>query len=161
MTIIEQRRLQVKYMKVIFLNNVKGVAKKGDIKEVADGYARNFLLPQKLAQPATEEVLRKLKLQTEQNTKKSEKELHKEQEVAGQLDGLEIILKVKTNEDKGLYSAVRESQIIEALKKLGRKVTAKQIKIKTPIKELGTHDVRVSFGHGLEADIKIIVEEAS
>ncbi len=147
-------------MKVVFLENVKGVAKRGETKDVADGYARNFLLPQNKARVASDKVTAQLKAQADKERKVSEKELNRAQEMAGKLDGEELVIHVRVNEDKGLYASVKQQHIVQALKKLGHNITANQIKLDSPIKELGTKEVTIGFGHGLEADIIVIIEEA-
>ncbi len=147
-------------MKVVFLQDVKGVAKQGEVKEVADGYAQNFLLPKKLAAIASESAIKELQRVAEQRRRDSEKELHKTQELAGKLDGQEVVIAVKTNADGLPYAAIREAQIVTALKKQGYQISKSQVVLAEPIKEVGTFDVSLKFDHGLEAQIQIIIEES-
>lgn len=146
-------------MLVIFQRDVKGVAKKGEIKEVADGYARNFLLPQKCAIAATDKTLAQLKQEEETMRRQAEKELARAQEAAGRLDGEEVVILVKTNVEGVPYAAVRETQIASAIKKLGHSVKPEQIQLRQPVKSLGETSVIVGFGHGLEAEVRVVVEE--
>lgn len=146
-------------MKVIFIKDVKGVASRGDVKDVADGYARNFLFPHHAAVAATVQALAQMKEAEEMEHRRAEKELNKLQEAAGRLDGEEIIIGVKTNADGTLYAGVREQQIITALKKLGHTIKPEQVALKSPLKTLGEHMVVVRFGHGLEVDVRVVVEE--
>lgn len=146
-------------MKVIFVKDVKGVASRGDVKDVADGYARNFLFPQHAAVVASVQVIAQMKGEEEAERRHAEKELNKLQEAAGRLDGEEVVIGVKTNGDGTLYAAVREQQIVVALKKLGHTVKPNQVVLKTPLKSLGEHTISVRFGHGLEAEVRVVVEE--
>lgn len=145
-------------MKVVLLQDVKGTGKKGEIKEVADGYARNFLFQKKLAKPASKESLAELKVQEEKLKKQMEKELHESQEMTAKLDGVEIEISGKTSEAGTLYSGIGAQKIIQEIKRLfGVVVTPVQIMIAKPIKEIGEHRVIIKFPHGLEAEVSIIV----
>lgn len=146
-------------MKVVFVKDVKGVASRGDVKDVADGYARNFLFPQHAAVVASPAALAQMKEEEEAARRRAEKELNKLQEAAGRLDGEEVIIGVKTNGDGTPYAAVREQQIVSALKKLGHTIKPDQVILKTPLKSLGEHTIAVRFGHGLEAEVRVVVEE--
>ena len=146
-------------MKVILLQDIEKLGKKYEIKHVADGHARNFLLPKNLVKPATEENLKWLEIQKEVISQKSEEELKKVQAVASTMDGLEIILSVKIGEKEQLFEAVTAQKISEKLKEQGFEVKKTQIVLKDPIKELGEFLVKVQLGHNLEAEIKLIIIE--
>ena len=147
-------------MKVIFLKDVPGTGDKGEIKNVADGYARNFLFRQNLARQATPEVLNEEKAKEEKKRKESDSELRESQKKAGKLDGAEIIITEKTNENGKLYSAIGGKKIAEAIKKqLKVDVKPNQLEIKQSIKEIGEHNILVKFPHGLEADLRVSVSE--
>ncbi|PIR78439.1 MAG: 50S ribosomal protein L9 [Candidatus Magasanikbacteria bacterium CG10_big_fil_rev_8_21_14_0_10_36_16] len=147
-------------MKVIFLKDVKGTAKKGEIKEVSDGYARNFLMKQGLVTMATDAELKKLENQAKKKAKQMESELESQQKVAGRLDGEEIEILSKVSNSGTLYAAINSSKLAQAIKKqLSITVKPEQIKLKEPIKDIGEHSVHISFNHGLEADIRVIVSE--
>lgn len=146
-------------MKVILLKDISGVGKAGDVKEVNDGYARNFLLPNALAKIATPQVMRETEKQKEAKTQKAELELKAAQELAGKLEGVEIKLSAKAGEGNQIFGSINAQKIAEALNKKGHKVEKIRIKLFSPIKTLGEHDVTVEFGHGLEAKIKVIVEK--
>ena len=146
-------------MKVILLQDVENLGKKGDIKNVANGYARNFLFPRKLAKLATKEAIEELEKQKELEAKKAEEELKKIQELVSQVDGLEFDLIVKADENGKLYGSINEIEISKILKSKGFEIKKKQIKIPQPIKELGEFPVTILFDHGLEAEIKLIVME--
>ena len=141
-------------MRVILLKDVDKVGKKYEIKEVKNGYARNFLIPNDLAKPATKEAVVWLETQKEIE----EKELKKTQEVASTFDGQEIIIPVKIGKERDqLFESITAQKISEKLKELGLEIKKNQIELPEPIKELGEYPVKIKFEHNLEAEIKIIV----
>ena len=144
-------------MRVIFLKDVEKVGKKFEVKEVKDGYARNFLIPQGLAKPATEEVLAWLETQKEIEEKKAEEGLKKFQEAASSLDDREVIIPVKVGDDGQLFESVNSQKIAEKLKEVGFEVKKSQVILAEPIKELGEFPVKIKFEHNLEAEIRVIV----
>ena len=146
-------------VKVILLKDVEKIGKKDEIKNVSNGYARNFLFPKKLANPATKKAVDELEKQKELEAKKAEEALKTTQEIVEKIDGQEIEVPVKLDEQGNLYGSVNEVEIGKILKLQGFNINKKQIKIPQPIKEIGEHPVIILFDHGLEADIKIIVVE--
>jgi len=146
-------------MKVILTKDIPNIGKKYDVKNVSDGYARNFLLPKNLVKPATEENLKWLEVQKEAIRQKSEEELKKVQGIASSLDGLEIILPMKIGEKEQLFEAVTAQKITEKLKEQGFEIKKTQIVLKDPIKELGEFPIKIQLGHNLEAEIKLIIVE--
>ena len=146
-------------MRIILLQDIENLGKKYEIKEVKDGYARNFLIPKGLAKPATEEVLKWLETQKEAEAKKAEEELKMVQERATAIDGQEVIIPVKIGEDGQLFESITSQKISEKLKELGFEIRKTQIDLLEPIKELGEFPVKIKFEHNLEAEIRIIVTE--
>ena len=146
-------------MKVILLKDVEGTGRKGDVKNVSDGYARNFLFAKKLAKPATKLALEELEKEKELEAKKAELELQQTQQTVSQIDGLEIEITAKADETGKLYGAINEVKLSAIFKEKGFDVKKNQIKIPQPIKAVGEYPVIILFDHGLEADIKIIVSE--
>ena len=146
-------------MRVILLQDIEKVGKKYDVKEVKDGYARNFLIPQGLAKPATETALIWLEAQKEIEVKKAEEELKKIQEKATVIDGQELIIPVKMGEEGQLFESITPQKISEKLKEPGFEIKKTQIDLKEPIKELGEFPIKIRFEHNLEAEIKVIVVE--
>lgn len=146
-------------MKVILLKNVEKLGKMGEVKEVADGYARNFLIPRGLAELATEKALAKIEEIKKATARKAELELKKFQELAEKLEGIEIVVKAKVGEGGKLYGSVTEEQIAQKLKEKGFEIKKGQIKLEKPIKEVGGHEVMVQLNHGLEARIYVMVVE--
>lgn len=144
-------------MKIILLQDVEKLGKKNEIKEVADGYARNFLFPNKLAILATPSEIVKAEEQKKIGAKESEKELAHFQELASQLDGLELEIEDKADEDGNLFGAINAAKIVEKIKAQGFEVEKNQIKITEPIKEVGECEVLIELPHNLEAKIRVIV----
>jgi large subunit ribosomal protein L9 len=146
-------------MKVILLKDIENLGKKYEIKEVSDGYARNYLIPKKLVKVANEKNLEWLEKQKEKEEKKAEEELKKVQEAASAVDGQEVVIPVKVGEDGQLFESITIQKIYEKLKELGFEIKKKQILLESPIKELGEFPVKIKFPHNLEAEIKVIVVE--
>jgi len=144
-------------MKVILLENVENLGEKYDVKEVKDGYARNFLIPKGLVKPATQSNLKWLETQVEQRAEKAQEELEEIQEVVSAIDGREIEIPVKVGEGDQLYESINEQKIVDVLKKENISIKKNQVKIKEPIKQLGEFPVKISFKHNLEGEIKVIV----
>lgn len=146
-------------VKVILLQDVKEIGKKHDVKEVKDGYARNFLFCKNLAKAATPEALKWLETQKEIEAKKSEEELKKIQELASAVDGQEILMSVKVGDEGQLFESITTAKISEKLKEMGFEVKKNKIELLEPIKEMGEFPIKIRFEHNLEAEIKVIVTE--
>lgn len=145
-------------MKVILLQDVKKIGMKGEIKEVSDGHARNFLLPQNLAILATPKAIENFKKQVEAARKAAETDLKATQALASRLDGEELRLKAKAAKDGKLFGGISATQIVSALEKKGFKILKNQIVISDPIKTAGERSIIVRLPHGLEAEVAILVE---
>lgn len=143
-------------MQVILIQNVAGIGKIDDVKDVSEGYARNFLFAKNLAMPATKQVLADLKARQNRKIKDRELELRGEQSVADKLDGYEVMLKEKVSKGETLYAAVGPQKVAEALAQSGFKINKDQILLK-PIKETGEYKAKIKFPHGLEAKITVLV----
>ena len=144
-------------MRVILLQDVDKLGKKYELKEVKNGYARNFLIPQGLVKVATKQTLKWLEAQKEIEERKAEGELKKIQELATVIDGQEIIVAIKIGEEEQLFESITAQKISEKLKELGFEVKKSQIEIAEPIKELGEFPIKIKFQHNLEAEIRVIV----
>ncbi len=144
-------------MKVILLKDVERVGKKFEVKEVKDGYARNFLIPQGLAKPATETALIWLGTQKEIEEKKAEEQLKGVQDVASAIDDQEVIIPVKVGEEGQLFESINAQKISEKLKELGFDIKKNQIDLSEPIKEIGEYPIKIKFEHNLEAEIRVII----
>jgi len=146
-------------MKVILIQKIEKLGNRGDVKNVSSGYARNFLMPNKMAVLATVKNLKDLESQKELEAKQAEEELHLYQEIASQMDGLELEILAKTGDDGKLFGSINAQKISEALKTKGFDVNKDQIKLENQIKEIGEYDVSLELPHGLEAKIKVIIVE--
>ncbi len=145
-------------MKVVLNQNVENVGRAGETKEVADGFARNFLISNGLAEPATKENILKAEALMKQSGKQEKEELKSIQKTAEKIDGKEIIIKVKTDGDK-LFGSVDKSKIVEKLKEDGTEISEASIDLGQPIKEIGEYPVKINFKHGIEIGIKVIIEK--
>ncbi len=147
-------------MKVIFLEDVPKVAKLGEIKEVADGYGRNFLIPKKLAALATPGVTDRLEAQRRAQAKKQAQTEAKLVEIAKELDGKEIILKAKAGTKDRLYGRVTNADIAAELKKTtGVVVDKRKIELDKPIRQLGSYEVLIKLAKDITPKIRVTVTE--
>ncbi len=144
-------------MKVILTENLENLGKVGQIVEVKDGYARNFLFPKKLALPATEENLRNLKKKIEEIEKKIQMEKLSIEELDKKLRELYITIPKKCGEKDIIFGSVTASDISEALSKLGLEIEKKKIMLKEPIKRLGVYNVPVKIHPLVTSELKIEV----
>jgi len=146
-------------MKVILLEDIEKLGKKYEIKDVKDGYARNFLLPEKLVKRATKDALKWLADQKEVIEKEAEEDLKLAQELASKLDGLEITIAVKIGEEGQLFESINSQKVVEKMKEMGFEVKKSQIGLEKPIKELGEFPIKINLDHNLEVEIKLIITE--
>jgi large subunit ribosomal protein L9 len=144
-------------MKVVLLKDVENVGKRYDIKEVKNGYGRNFLVQKGLAKTATKELIAWSELQKSMEEKKSEEDLKKIQEKATNMDGQEVLVLVKVGDENQLFESINAQKIAEKLKEMGFEVKKNQIILDSPIKELGEYSVKIKFEHNLETEITVIV----
>ena len=145
-------------MKVILLEDIENIGKKHDLKEVKDGYARNFLIPKGLVKIADKKAMEWLQLQKEIIEQKAEQDLESVEKVVSQIDGMEIIIPVKVGDKGQLFEKIDLKDISEKLKEMGFKIKKTQIEL-DPIEDLGEFPAKVKFEHNLEAEIKVIVSE--
>jgi large subunit ribosomal protein L9 len=144
-------------MKVILLQDVKNLGEKGDSKDVADGFARNFLFPQKMAELATDGALQKSQLEKTKEAQVQEEALKKIQELADSLAGNEIVIKAKAKKGK-LFGAISKKKIIKELEKKEIKIAEEAIALKEAIKEIGDYEIKVELGHGIETTFNLKIE---
>ncbi len=145
-------------MKVIFLEDVSGVARAGQTREVAGGYARNYLLPRKLAVQANSQASAAVEAQLKKITSQRALEEAEMAEMAKKLDGIEITLKARAGEKERLYGSVTGANIAEALgNRVGHEIDKRKIELEEPIRQLGSYDVTVIFTHDITAIIKVTV----
>lgn len=145
-----------KTMKVILLKPVEQLGRVGDIKEVALGYARNYLIPRGLADAATADLIAQISAQRERQRRQAEEELASAEAIAAKLDGQEITVVAKVTGAGTLYAAVGPQKIAAALQAKGFAVAKEQIRSQ-PMKAVGEHEVVVSLPHGLESKVTVTV----
>jgi large subunit ribosomal protein L9 len=146
-------------MKVILKVDVRGVGHKYDIKEVSDGYARNFLFPKDLAESATKEAVKKLeflKAVKEEDEKKLK--LHLEQ-LARNISDKYVEFELKVGEDGSVFGSVTKEMILRAIREHFSKHDRVDIALEHPIKQIGEHEVPVDLKKGIEAKLKVIVRK--
>ena len=146
-------------MKVILSQDIPKMGKKNEVKEVADGYARNWLFQKGLARPATEAELAQLELIKAQLAQKAEADLKAQEEIVAQIDGQEFEIIAKADASGKLYGSLTPLKIAKFLKEKGFEVTKNNFKMIEPIKATGEHEIFLEMEHGLEAKIKLFVIE--
>lgn len=147
-------------VKVIFLENVED-NKVGDVKEVADGYARNFLFRKGIAKLASEEEIKNLEGKIAKLKKEEEGKVKEAEKLGEKLAKHKFVLKEEVNEEGHLYGSVGNKEVAEKMTEAGFEIESGQIEIEEPIKELGTHEILVKVGHGVEQKVTITVERAA
>ncbi len=147
-------------MKVIFTQDVKGKGKKGETKNVAEGYARNYLLPNNLAKEATSGNVKDLEAQKKSKQKQQEAELEEAKAYKEQLEALTITIPAKAGEGGRLFGAVSTKQIAEALSKQAKKVDKRKIQLDDPIRALGYTKVPIKIHPEVVAVVNVHVKEA-
>ena len=147
-------------MKVILLENVKSLGKKGEIVNVNDGYARNFILPKKLGVEATGKNLNDLKLQKNNEKKVAQENLDAAKELAAELSAGKVELAIKVGEGVRTFGSVSSKEIAVAVKdQMQLDIDKKKIQLKESIKSLGTHIVTVKLHPEVSAELKVVVKE--
>lgn len=145
-------------MKVILLKNIKGLGNEGDIKEVAIGYARNFLFPQNLADEATADKVKSAEERMAKKAENAKAELEKSQALASKLEGQAFEIPARASEEGTLYASLSVAKIAAVLKSKGFEVKKENIKA-SHIKELGEYEIKIDLDHNLEAKIVLIVKK--
>lgn len=145
-------------MQVVLLTDVKKIGKKGEIKNVSDGYARNFLLAKKLAEIATPAAVAHAKKQEAEKRAQETAVLMELKKLAADLKNVQLVIKAKNKGGK-LFGSITAKNVAAALMQAGHVVPEKIISV-GHIKELGTHEVKLDFGQGVKATIKLTVEES-
>ncbi len=147
-------------MKVIFNADVKGQGKKGELKEVSDGYARNYLLPRKLASEATADSINAFKLKEKAKAAQLEKEKAAAAETAKQLEGVSVRISAKAGQGGRLFGAVTSQEIADALKaQHGIEIEKNKIVQAEPIKSFGSFEVKAKLGFEISGTINVLVTE--
>lgn len=146
-------------MKVIFLQDVKGKGKKGEVKEVSDGYARNFLIAKGLAKEATSGNVKEIEAIKKSEQKRKDDELRKAKELANTLEEMTLTIKSKAGENGRLFGAVTSKQIADELKEAKVIIDKRKILLDDPIRTLGHTQVQIKLYPEVTAKLKVHVIE--
>lgn len=145
-------------MKVLFVKEVAGTAKAGDVKEVSPGYARNFLLPKKLAVVADERAVEQIRQREEASRRRAEKALTDARDAAARLKKLTVTIYAKTGEAGRLFGSVTNADIATQLKReAGLDIDKRKIEVEPPIKSLGPHEVTVQLHTEVSETLRVVV----
>jgi len=148
-------------MKVILLQDVKALGKKGEIVNVNDGYARNFILPKKLGLEANNKNLNDLKLQKANEEKRAQEILEEAKALGAKIAASQVKVTIKTGEGGKIFGSVSSKEIAQAAKdQLSLEIDKKKMNLPNPIKSLGTHMVPVKLHPKVTVELKVIVTEA-
>ncbi|MBR3295558.1 MAG: 50S ribosomal protein L9 [Clostridia bacterium] len=146
-------------MKVILLQDVKGQGKKGEIVNVSDGYARNFLFPRNMAEEANAQNLNNAQVRKDAAAHRVVVEREKAAELAKKLEQNGIVIKGNAGSAGRLFGSITNTEISQELEKqTGYQIDKKKIVLQSPIKEIGTYDVTIKLFQGISANIKVTVE---
>ena len=147
-------------MKIILLQDVKSVGKKGDIIEANDGYARNFLIPKKMGVPANAENMNTLKLQKSNEAKVAQEQLEEAQRFAKELETKEVVLAIKAGEGGKTFGSVSSKEIANAYKEqCGITIDKKKIQLQESIKNFGVYEVKIKLHPKVTGMLKVKVKE--
>ena len=148
-------------MKIILLQDVKKLGKKGDIIEANDGYARNYIIPQKIGVEANGKNLNDLKLQKSNQEKVAQEQLSAAKALADEIGTKQVVVKIRAGEGVKVFGSVFSKEIAAAAKEqVGLELDKKKIQLSDPIKTFGVHDVTIKLHPQVTANLKVKVEEA-
>ena len=147
-------------VELILLDNVTYLGEIGETVKVADGYARNYLVPKGLASKATPGILRRLEAKKRRRQQEYEKQVSSYNELAEKLAGHSVTIPVQTGDNDKLYGSVTAQQIIESLEEMNFEIEKKQIVLREPIRELGMYSVDIHLHPEVTATIKVWIVKA-
>lgn len=146
-------------MKIILLEDVKSVGKKGELVELKDGYAKNFIIPKKLGVEATNANINNLKLQKQNEEKIAKEQLAAAQDLAAELEKMTVKLELKAGEGGKAFGSISSKEIAKAVsEQYGREIDKKKIQLADAIKTVGTHEVTVKLHPKVAAKLNVQVE---
>ena len=149
-------------MKVLLTQNVPTLGSAGETKNVADGYARNFLFPKGLAQVATQGALKQVAMRQEVQTRRDTKAQNQMGALATLLNATEVVFKAKIGEQHRLYGSITSADVAEAIElKIGKSIDKRHVELGEPIRNLGTYKVPVRLGGKLTPSVTVVVEAES
>ncbi len=146
-------------MKVILQKDVPSLGDAGDIKEVADGYARNYLIPKKLVILANESSKKAIDHQQKLIKFKKEKRKKQSEKVAEAISGLEISIPVQVGEEGKLFGSITSMDIAKELKEKGYEIDKRKIQLENPIRQIGEYDISIKLDEGTTATVKIKIDK--
>ena len=144
-------------MKVILRQNTEGLGQIGEVVDVKDGYARNFLIPRKLAYAALKGNIKALEEEKKTLSKKREQELASAEALAAELEKVSVTIPVQVGEEDKIFGSVTTQMISDALKEKGHEIDKRKIEIDEPIKALGIYGVSIKLHPSVNAKIKVWV----
>ena len=148
-------------MRVVFLEDVAGVAQGGEVKEVKNGFARNYLIPKSLAVPATHDALQRVERLAKQAEVDRLRRIEDTKALAAELDGVRVDIEMRAGAGGRLFGSVTSQIVAAELSRItGREIDRRTVEIAEPIRELGTFDVTVRLMSEIEAGIKVLVYAA-
>ena len=146
-------------MKVILMQDVKGKGKKGQMIEVSDGYARNYMLPRKIAMEATTDAVNTMRMNDKATAERIAREKAEALATAGKLREMTVVVKAKGGGQGRLFGAVTNAEIAAALEKAGVKLDKRKIVLNENIKNVGTYTVTCKLGYEISAPLSVKIEE--
>jgi len=146
-------------MKVILQKDIPNLGDAGDIKEVADGYARNFLLPKKLVIAANESSKKAMDHQKRLIKIKKEKRRKEGETIAGDLSGAVLNFTAQAGDEDKLFGSITSMDIATKLQEMGYKIDKRKIVLENPIKKIGEHEIVIKLAEGLTSKVKVVVEK--
>jgi|WetSurMetagenome_2_1015567.scaffolds.fasta_scaffold428740_2 large subunit ribosomal protein L9 len=147
-------------MKVILTGDVSNLGKRGDIKEVSEGYARNYLIPKKLVMAATEKSISEIEKKKAREKQAQAENLDKLKKAASEIKGKEIIIKSKNRKGK-LFGSIGSKEIFTSLGLSSIDLDEKSIRLNTPIKKLGEYKIKLKLAPDVEAEILLLVQDGN
>ena len=142
-------------MQVLLWQNLEKIGKRGEVVNVTDGYARNYLFPRKLASTPTPNMYKALEYEKVQVAKKQTKVLTNLKALAEQIEKVSITMEVNTNEEGHLYGSITPAMIVDGLKKQDIDIDAKHIEIDQPIKEVGVYQIKINLHKSVQPTVKV------
>jgi len=146
-------------MKVIFLKDVFGSGDVGETREVARGYARNYLMPRGLAIEASPNAMKQAESRIRQELERKQEQAHKAEILAARIDGQQIVLKARVGTENKLFGSITGAHIAEEVSKLvDTPIDKKHVALDRPLREAGSHDVKIKLSGKAEAMVTVVIE---
>jgi large subunit ribosomal protein L9 len=146
-------------MEVVLLKDVRRLGKAGEVRNVSDGYARNYLIPQGLAAPASASAVREAQEKAESKARRAAREKVQAQSLADSLDGLSLSMRARAGDTGRLYGSITAGDLAaEIQRRTGKTVDRRKIALEEPIRNLGAYQVPIRFSADVSAEIKVTVE---